>query len=142
MFKKILLPVDLTDKHQTAMATATALARQNDGEVILLHVVELIGGLAQGEEEDFYRRLEHRARNHLARLATHLSQAQVHWRGEVIFGNRATETAGFAANHETGFIVLTAPSFQPEHPTAGFGSMAWRISLIAPCPVLLVRNPK
>ena len=42
MFKKILVPVDLTDVHQPALDIAARLAKENDGEVTLLHVVEVI----------------------------------------------------------------------------------------------------
>ena len=36
MFKKILLPVDLTDKHKPALDMAARLAEQNGGTVTLL----------------------------------------------------------------------------------------------------------
>jgi len=45
-----------------------------------------------------------------------------------------------AAEHQADLIVLTSPPFHPEQPLAGLGSMTWRISLLASCPVLLVKN--
>jgi len=140
MFKRILLPLDLTDKHQAALQTAADLARQNTGEVILLHVVELIPGLGREDEAAFYQRLERRARDHLAHLGSDLTHEHVRWHADVIFGNRAIDSAGFAAEQQADLIVLTSPPFHPEHPMAGLGSMTWRISLLARCPVLLVKN--
>jgi hypothetical protein len=46
MFKKILLPIDLTDRHGRVLVVAAELATQSGGEVILLHVIETIAGLA------------------------------------------------------------------------------------------------
>jgi len=62
MFHKILLPVDRSEKHGLALKIAAELAAQSGGEVILLHIVELIPGLAIDEEKDFYRRLDKQAR--------------------------------------------------------------------------------
>ena len=45
MFTKILVPVDLSDKHQQALDIAARLARESGGEVTLVHVVETIGDL-------------------------------------------------------------------------------------------------
>ena len=140
MFKKILVPLDLTERHGAALQAAAHLARANQGEVILLHVVELIAGLDGDEESAFYQRLARRARDHLAKLGSKLTREHIGWQAEVLFGNRAVDTAGFAAERQADLIVLTSPLFQPERPTAGLGSMTWRISLIATCPVLLVKD--
>ncbi len=74
MFQKILLPLDLTDKHRAALDTAAELARQNQGELLLLHVVEVIPGLSGEEEQGFYQRLQQVARTHLGRLAAALTK--------------------------------------------------------------------
>jgi nucleotide-binding universal stress UspA family protein len=140
MFKKILVPLDLTDRHDAALQAATHLARANQGEVVLLHVVELIAGLDREDESAFYQRLERRARDHLAQLGSRLTKERIRWHAEVLFGHRAIECAGFAGKNGADSIVLTSPPFRPERPAAGLGSMTWRISLIAACPVLLVKG--
>ena len=58
MFRKILVPVDLSDRHGQALEIAARLAKASDGEVTLLHVIEMIPGLNLEEERDFYQRLE------------------------------------------------------------------------------------
>jgi len=140
MFRKILLALDLTDKHDAAVRCAADLARQNQGTVILLHVVELIPGLERAEEMPFYDRLEQLARAHLARTAVDLARDKIDCRSHVIVGNRAPATIAFAAEQGVDLIVLTSPPFHPEHPASSLGSMAWKVSLVAPCPVLLVKN--
>jgi nucleotide-binding universal stress UspA family protein len=74
MFKKILLPVDLTDKHGPALDLAADLAKQSGGGILLLHVIEVIAGLSMEEEKDFYGRLEKMARGHLKRLGGRLKR--------------------------------------------------------------------
>ena len=53
MFKKILLPLDLTDRHAAALQLAAELARQGGGEVTLLHVVEVIPAYDIAENTSF-----------------------------------------------------------------------------------------
>src|SRR5262245_24457666 len=140
MFKKILLPLDLTDKHKLAVDTAGELARLAGGEVILLHVIETIPGLPMEEEKAFFSRLERSAREHLTRMVADLRALQVSCRYEVIFGHRAADTVRYAAEHSIDLIVLTSPPFQTQHPASGLSSLGWKIGVVAACPVLLVKN--
>lgn len=139
MFKKILLPVDLTDKHKPALDAAADLARQHGGEIVLLHVIETIPGLAMEEDRDFYGRLEKKARAHLGRLGEQLKQHLVAWQTEVLYGNRVPEIVRFAAARNIDLIVLTSPRLDPADPQAGWGSLSYKIGLLCPCPVLLVK---
>ena len=139
MFQQILLPLDLTDKHEAAVHYAAELARQNSEAVVLLHVVEVIPGLEREEEKSFYGRLERRARDHLVRIAASLHRHKVEAQVEVVFGHRAQDAVRFAVEQKVDLIILTSPAFQPQHPASSLGSMAWKISLLAPCPVLLVK---
>jgi nucleotide-binding universal stress UspA family protein len=139
MFKKILLPVDLSDRHQQALDVATQLASQGGGEIILLHVIEVIPGLAMEEEKDFYKRLERMARKHLEPLGARLKERGVRFRAELIFGSRGREVVKYAQDSEADLIVLTAPRLDPANALAGWGSLSHKISLVSPCPVLLVK---
>ena len=58
MFKRILMPVDLSDQHDAALNMAAELSRAADGEIVLVHVIEVITGLTVEEERPFYDRLE------------------------------------------------------------------------------------
>ncbi len=69
MFKKILAPIDLTDKHGPALNAAADLAKQAGGEIVLLHVIEVIAGLPLEEDKNFYGRLEQKARRTSRRWA-------------------------------------------------------------------------
>jgi len=139
MFRKILLPVDLTARHQQAIEAATDLARQSGGEVTLLHVIEVIPGLAFEEEKPFYQRLEKKALKHLEDLGGRFEKAGVRWRLAILFGARAPEVVRYATETQADLIVLTSPRFDPERPAAGWGSLSHKVGLLAACPVLLVK---
>jgi nucleotide-binding universal stress UspA family protein len=139
MFLKILLPVDLSDQHGPALKTAAELAGQSGGEVLLLHVIETIAGLSMEEEKNFYSRLEKSARTHMHHLSQQLSGAKVSWREDILFGNRGVEIIRYARETETDLIILTAPRLDPDNLTVGWGSVSYKIGVVAPCPVLLVK---
>ncbi len=139
MFRKILLPVDRSEKHGPALKIAAELASQSGGEVSLLHVVELIAGVALEEDKSFYTRLEKLARAHLEQLGKQLGAANVAWRQEVVFGNRGMEIIRSAQGMSSDLIVLTAPRLDPTNLAEGWGSLSYKVSVAAPCPILLVK---
>jgi nucleotide-binding universal stress UspA family protein len=138
MFNKILLPLDLTEKHRPALQAAAELCKQGAGEVILFHAIETIPGLPLNEEKSFYRRLEDTANKHLSRMSDELRAKQVSCRQEVRLGHRAEETLRFVREQSCDLIILTAPRFREDKPAVGLGSLGWKIGVMASCPVLLV----
>jgi len=140
MFKRILLPVDLTDRHQQALDVAAELAAQSGGAIALLHVIETIAGLSLEEEKDFYNRLDRAARTHLDRLGKVLEKHKIFWRPEVCYGNRTSECVRYAMETATDLIILTAPRIDLAKPKPGLGSMSYAIGILSQCPVLLVKS--
>jgi nucleotide-binding universal stress UspA family protein len=139
VFKNILVPVDLTDMHQPALDIAARLAKENDGEVTLLHVVEVIGEVWATEDREFYTRLEQMARDHLARLGHALEERGVPRREEVVFGNRAPEIVRYAGEAGVDLIVLKSHRIDLQNPAAGWGTVSYKVGILAQCPVLLVK---
>ena len=75
VYRRILVPVELSDKDLRAVEAARALARANDEgdtEVALLHVIETLD-LPFEELEDFYSKLESRAVEVLSELSASLA---------------------------------------------------------------------
>jgi nucleotide-binding universal stress UspA family protein len=140
MFKRLLLPLDLTDKHDKAVQTATELAMQSGGSVTLLHVIELIPGLSPEDDRAFYDRLEKSAQKHLDRVAQALAAKQVPCHAAILYGHRVAEAVNFAQEKNSDLILLTSPTFDPEQPGVGWGSLSFRISVLSPVPVLLVKG--
>jgi nucleotide-binding universal stress UspA family protein len=58
MFKRILVPIDLSDRNDRALSVALAVARQNRARVILVHVIQAVPDAQAAELRDFYERLE------------------------------------------------------------------------------------
>jgi nucleotide-binding universal stress UspA family protein len=139
MFKRLLLPLDLTDKHGQAVHTAAELAKQWGGSVTLLHVVELIPGLSREEDRAFYDRLQRAAQQHMDKIAQALAAQKVAHQSAILFGHRVEEAVRFAAEKQCDLIVLTSPTFDPAQPALGWGSLSFKISVLAPIPVLLVK---
>jgi universal stress protein A len=138
MFKKILVPVDLSDLHQQAMEIAEALAAESGGEVILLHVSEVIPDLWVERERDFYDRIEQRARAHLARLGRRLGERKVSRREEVTYGNRSYEIVRYAMEMGIDLIVLSSHRVDPKDPSS-WGTLSHKVCILSQCPVLLVK---
>jgi nucleotide-binding universal stress UspA family protein len=140
MFRSILLPLDLSDRHVAAVDVAAELASQSGGTVVLLHVVELIPGLPLDDEPTFYGRLEKAAQRHLEGIARRLAEEQrVATECRVVFGHRAREVVAQADALGSDLIVLTAPRLDAGDPS-GWGSLSWKISVLAACPLLLVKQ--
>jgi nucleotide-binding universal stress UspA family protein len=139
VFKKILMPVDLTDRHQQALDIAARFANASTAEVTLLHVVELIPGIWPQEEREFYDRIEQAARDHLAKLGRYLEERHVSRREEVIFGNRAHEIVRYAMETGVDLIVLSSHRIDLETPSAGWGTVSYKVGILSQCPVLLVK---
>ena len=138
MFKQILVPVDLSDRHQQALEVAARLARDSDGEVTLLHVIDIVPG-PWLQERDFYKRIAQLARDHLASLGRSLAARQVLEREEIVYGNRVHEIVCYALEAGTDLIVLTPHRIDPKDPSVGWGTVSHKVGILAPCPVLLVK---
>lgn len=139
MFQRILIPLDLTDKHQPAVQSAADLAKQSNGEITLLHVIEAIPGLPDAELKGFYTRIEQQAAQHLDAIGQQLTGHHLSWHSKVTIGHRVQEVVRFATQHHSDLIVLTAPQLDPANPATGWASLSWKIAMLAPCPVLLVK---
>jgi len=139
MFQKILVPVDLTDRHQPALALAAKLVALPGGEVILLHAIEVPHGLTPEEEPTFYQRLERKANLHLNRLLATLKDRQVPARSVILFGERAPTILRFAQEAGVELLVLSSHPVDPANPNAGWGTLSYLIGIAAQCPVLLVK---
>src|SRR5262245_65623718 len=123
MFRKILVPVDLTDRHARALEIAAGLAPVG-GAVTLLHVIELLHGVPREEEPEFYQRLEETARAHLDRLAAKLQGRPTAVRAELLFGRRGADVVRYARDHGADLIVLSSHPIDPARPGDGWGTLS------------------
>lgn len=138
MFRRVLVPVDLTEKNHRAIEVAAELAGK-DGEVTLLHVIERIEGVPDEELEGFYRALERRAGDVLSGWRQELGDRGVRAHSEIALGRRAPEIVRLAQDRDADLIVLGSHRVDPERPAEGLGTISHKVALLAQCPVLLVK---
>jgi len=142
MFQKILVPVDFTEKNESALTSTIEIAGRSDGEaneVTLLHVIETIEHISFEEMADFYRGLETRATAKLFTMEERLQQAGVRARHEVVYGKRAETIVRYAEDHGTDLVILSSHNVDRDHPALGWGTISYRVAIVVRCPVLLVK---
>jgi len=139
MFRHILLPVDLTDKNLTAVDIARGFLGETGGEVTLLHVIETITDAPFEDLEDFYHRLEEKARVGMNRLAEPLTTAGIEVEQSVVYGRRSSEIVAFALEKSVDLILLSSHPLDPESPETAWGSISHQVAVLARCPVLLLK---
>jgi nucleotide-binding universal stress UspA family protein len=139
MYRKILLPLDLADDHQRVIATACELARPAKAEILLLHVVQTIPGLPMDTEHDFYGELESSSQKFLDKVSKMITDQEIKTSLRILKGNRGEQVLDYAAENQVDLIMMRSPRINPESARSGVGSLSWKMGLLAPCDVLLVR---
>jgi universal stress protein A len=134
-----MVPVDLTDKNIRALDIAIQIALQNRARIILLHIIETIPDLTFDELQEFYRKLEKKAISKMNALAEKLVEKGVIVDQRVQYGNRAEEIVKYAAEHQVDLIVLTSHTVDLENPSQGWGTISYKVGILAQCPILLVK---
>ena len=138
MFNRILLPVDLTSKNDAALDAAREMLAIG-GEVLLLHVIETIADAPFEDMQDFYQRLEEKARAGMSTMAETLSSDEISVEQHVIYGRRASEIVAFAQGNEVDIIAMTSRALDPDKPETAWGSISHQVAILASCPVLLLK---
>jgi nucleotide-binding universal stress UspA family protein len=138
MFKQILVPIDFSSRSQQALEIALSIAALDQGQVHLFHVIELIPNAAFEEFKGFYEKLEQRAHAEMQRLLE-LHRGETPLQYTIAYGQRAQEILSFAEDNQIDLIVLSSSKVDPAEPARGWGSISHKVSILAQCPVLLVK---
>lgn len=137
MFRKVLVPVDFTEKNRKALRMAVGLV-EDGGEVTLLHVIETISDVPFDELEEFYRRIEERSRGGMEDLAANVDREGYSLREEITYGRRARQIVAWAERDGSDLLVVSAQSIDPDRPREEWLNLSHAVALLARCPVLLV----
>ena len=143
-FKRILCPVDFSPSALQALGFALDLARQADGRVTLLHVVEW---LAEDEPRasvpfsvpEFRRHVVEDAQERLRNLVAEESRTWVEIDDVFVFGRAHREILRAAETKPADLIVMGAQG-RGGIDLALFGSTTQQVVRGARCPVLTVRG--
>jgi len=139
MFQHILVPTDLTDSAESSLKMAMSLARLRYGShVSLLHVIERIPSLEDHELRGFYERLERDACMRMRQMLANTSGCdEVTTTHHVVLGRRSEEIVRYAESNAMDLIILS----HGQDPESPFGSVSYKVGILAPCSVLLLKSP-
>jgi len=139
VFRHILVPIDLSERADRTADMARSLGEPGGAQVTLFHVIETIPGADYDEFRSFYRELEGRASRHLAALAARFDGSGLEVGRTVVYGKPAEEIIRFAVDHHVDLILLASHKVDLSRPGHGWGTLSYRVGVLAPCPVMLVK---
>ncbi|MDD5475889.1 MAG: universal stress protein [Syntrophales bacterium] len=139
MFRRVLVPVDFSEKYSMSLDIAVNIARHYDGDIDMLHVIETLVDVEFSELEEFYSRLERMALKSMKALAAAYMDVPVTINVTVLFGNRSQEILRYAEEREAGLIIMNSHVVNLERPTQGWGTISYKVALLSKCPVMLVK---
>ena len=136
MFKKILIPVDFTDKNLSALDRAYQLAKWSHGTVTLIHVIKRVENIPAEELKQFYHQLEKSAQNKMKEYARTFAEHGVPVIEKIVYGKRAEEILRSAAEDEIDLIILSSHKVSA---VEGWATLSYKVAVLSPFPVLLVK---
>ena len=136
-FRHVLVPTDLTERTWNALELANKLTVPGRSRITLMHVIETIEGIQFDELKPFYGRLERKARTTMTRFARRVPSMRVGY--ALIYGRRAEQIVTFAAANDVDLIVLASHRVDPSKVNRDWGTISYKVGLLAQCPVLLVK---
>jgi nucleotide-binding universal stress UspA family protein len=137
-FHHILIPSDLTARTRIALDAAEKLLLTATSRITVLHVIETIDGLGSRELYPFYRRLERKARTTLSTLVKGRA-AETAIDVAVVRGRRAETVVSYAKANAIDLIVVSSHRVNPSMANRDWGSISYKVAILAHCPVLLVK---
>ena len=140
--KRILVPTDFSESARHALLYGTSFAREYEGELVLLHVVE---NLTVGYASDLFPvpmaevfdEISGYAKAELAKLGAEVKEKGIKVRELVVQGKPSAEIVR-VAREETADMIVLGTHGKGMLDKALFGSTAERVIRRAPCPVLTV----
>ena len=142
--RRILVPVDFSDSSARALRHATKRAAESGGSLIIIYVVPAdYGWLGFGRNEmrDLDRTLQRQAADRLRAFADENVGKNVPADMEIRVGQPAEEIVAAARESKCDSIMLSTRGLTGLDKYL-FGSVADRVSRLAPCPLLLIRPGK
>src|SRR5262245_366077 len=139
VFKRILVPIDLSGRTTRTIDVALELARATHALVTLCHVIQSVRDVPSAELRKFYRRLEATSARTLARVAKRFTACEVPVDTVVCIGEPAREIVRLAAGRRTDLIVMGSHKVRAGRWSTGWGTISYKVGIFCRCPVLLVK---
>jgi nucleotide-binding universal stress UspA family protein len=139
MFKHILIPVSRVAEVEKALELAVDMLKNSQADITLLHVIELVQDMPYEEFETFYDELEQQGEADLQIAKERYKQREVEVKTRVMFGQRVKEILSFAERESVDLLLLQSHPIDLTDPAKGWGTISYRVALLAKCPVMLVK---
>ncbi len=137
-FQHLLVPLDFTEKNNSALEVAFEIAVHNRARVTLLHVVEPIPAV-DAELRKFVDQLAVRAESELEERAQRFSQARIAVETKVHVGPRLREIVQASLDRAADLIVMSSHAIDPSRPVQSWNTLSYQVSVLCSCPTLLVK---
>jgi nucleotide-binding universal stress UspA family protein len=146
-YKKIVVPIDGSGWSERAIPHAVDIARNNNSELILLHVFkppasEYVGDLALANQDDQLNQLREDAKQHLMGIRNEIRGEKMNVRVQFIEGTGvASIICDYINSEDVDLVVMTS------HGRTGiirwlFGSVANKVMQGVTVPVMIIRPDK
>ncbi len=139
MFRRILVPIDLTGKSLAAVDLAYELSTQSGASVHLLHVIETIEHVQFDELRPFYQRLEASANNGLVEFSERFVSQNLPVERALVYGHRTQEIINYAMTNSIDLIIMASHRIDPDRPGHDWSSISYSVAVLSPCAVMLVK---
>lgn len=138
-FKNLLVPLDFSEKNRAAVDIALDLARQNEAQITLLHIIESIDLPGDEEVDSFVLQLQRRAAGNLEETAKQIQDAGIPVEVVTRFGKRAREIAAYQQENDIDLIVVSSHTIDVDHPARSLATLSYQVAVLASCHVMLVK---
>ena len=139
IFKKILVPTDLSSKSEKALDVVLAMGVTDEHRIHLLHVIETLQSDEDDEFQSFYDKLRDRALRKMDLMIKKYEKGEDIIDREIVYGNRSLEIIRFAHEYHIDLIVLSSHRIESVDPSEGWATISYKVGILSPCPVLLVK---
>ena len=139
MFRHILVPTDFSKKYINPLEIAMSLATKYKSTIHLLHVVEIIANTTFAEYEDFYSKLENRAKKKMSALIASCSGKAIPVIPHIVYGNRVQEILKFIEANKINLIIMNSHKVEKSNPIESWGTISYKVALLSDCPIMLAK---
>ena len=119
------------------MKIAAKVASSRGASLTLIHVIERVDAGDDTALAGFYRGLEKNARTKMGSLLVAAGKVPTH--AEIVYGNRVDEVLRLADENRADLIVMGSHRVDRKHPGQNWGTISYKVGILARCPVLLVK---
>ncbi|MGI9456800.1 MAG: universal stress protein [Aeoliella sp.] len=139
LFEHLMVPLDFTPKNDAAVKVVKDLALRDQAKVTLVHVVEAIDNTQSGEFAEFYEMLKEKACGRMESYAEALRVAGIEVAERLVVGRPVEAILEEIKQLDVDLLVLSSHQVELSKGARNWGTLSYQLSILSPCPALLVK---